>query len=343
MSVEIRRLGRERSLTPGDLRVEVLAVKERVDLDSCLCSVGEGTLGTLASSTQAAESAGVVGDVLLCLLEELLLEVLKEVGIKVLAAEMSVTSSSLHSEDTALDVEERHIKGATAKIINKDVALLVRLSSAKTVGNSGGGRLVDDTDDVEASDGTGVLGGLSLVVVEVGRDGDDGLLNLLGELGLGDLLHLWPIVRSCPITSECNSLRTLTRTMAEISWGEKVFCSPRYSTWTLGLPSSSTTLKGQDSMSFLTVGSSNLRPMRRLKRLSDVVLVCASCVPNSLDIEDGVDGVHGSLVLGGLTDQTLLSSEGNERRGGEGTLVVGDWKMALSAQARANSRDGCTY
>ncbi len=55
---------------------------------------------------------------------------------------------------------------------------------------------------------------------------------------------------------------------------------------------------------------------------------------NSLDIEDGVDGVHGSLVLGGLTDQTLLSGEGDERRGGEGTLVVGDWRKALSAHCR---------
>ena len=52
--------------------------------------------------------------------------------------------------------------------------------------------------------------------------------------------------------------------MAEISWGEKVFDSPKYSTCTFGLPSSSMTLKGHDSMSFLTVGSSNLRPIRRL-------------------------------------------------------------------------------
>lgn len=43
-----------------------------------------------------------------------------------------------------------------------------------------------------------------------------------------------------------------------------------------------------------------------------------------LDIEDGVDGVHGGLVLGGLTDQSLGLSEGHERRGGERTLLVGD-------------------
>lgn len=45
---------------------------------------------------------------------------------------------------------------------------------------------------------------------------------------------------------------------------------------------------------------------------------------NVLDIEDGVGGVHGSLVLGSLTNQTLLVGEGDERGGGEVTLLVGD-------------------
>ena len=54
------------------------------------------------------------------------------------------------------------------------------------------------------------------------------------------------------------------RTMDEISCGENVLVSFRYSTCTIGLPSLSTTLKGHDSISFLTVGSSNLRPISRL-------------------------------------------------------------------------------
>ena len=45
---------------------------------------------------------------------------------------------------------------------------------------------------------------------------------------------------------------------------------------------------------------------------------------NLLDIEDSVGRVHGSLVLGRLTDQTLLVGEGNERWGGEATLLVGN-------------------
>ena len=48
-----------------------------------------------------------------------------------------------------------------------------------------------------------------------------------------------------------------------------------------------------------------------------------------LDIEDGVLGVHSSLVLGGLSDQTLLACEGDERGSGEATLLVGNCRLSL--------------
>jgi len=44
----------------------------------------------------------------------------------------------------------------------------------------------------------------------------------------------------------------------------------------------------------------------------------------TLGIEDCVGWVHGDLVLGGITDQTLGVGEGNERRRGAVALVVGD-------------------
>lgn len=110
---------------------------------------------------------------------------------------MSVTSSSLDGENTALDVEKRDIESPTTEIVDEDVALLVGLASAETVGNGSSSGLVDDTEDVEAGNGTGILGGLALVVVEVGGHGDDGLLDLLAELGLRDLLHLNELLVPC--------------------------------------------------------------------------------------------------------------------------------------------------
>jgi mRNA-degrading endonuclease toxin of MazEF toxin-antitoxin module len=44
----------------------------------------------------------------------------------------------------------------------------------------------------------------------------------------------------------------------------------------------------------------------------------------SLGVEDGVDGVHGDLVLRRVTDETLGVCEGDERRRCAVALVVGD-------------------
>ncbi|KAI6875794.1 hypothetical protein KC323_g176 [Hortaea werneckii] len=244
-----------------------------------------------------------------------------------------VTGGSLDGENTALDVEEGNIESTTTKVVDQDVALLVGLAGTETVGNGSGGRLVDDTENVEARDGTSVLGSLSLVVVEVGWDSDDSLLDLLAELDLSDLFHLFK--KSAGIRQMRLFLvqPTLPRTMAEISCGEKVLVSPRYSTCTFGWLPSSTTLKGHDSMSFLTVGSSYLLPIRRLT--SKTVLagfmaawfLAASPMRRSSEVKETKEGVNRrssrKALRKGLTDLNA------------GALIVGNARVGR-AQVDAN-------
>ncbi|KAH3940492.1 hypothetical protein HBI24_140720 [Parastagonospora nodorum] len=47
----------------GDVGVEVLTVEQRVDLNSGLGGVGEGTLGTLASSSETTKGTGIAANV----------------------------------------------------------------------------------------------------------------------------------------------------------------------------------------------------------------------------------------------------------------------------------------
>ena len=117
---------------------------------------------------------------------ELSLEVVEQSVVKVLSTKVGVTGGGLDGEDTADNREERNIERSTSKVEDEDGALLLVLvvGRVETVRNGGGGGLVDDPENVEASNRTSVLGGETLGVVEVGGDGDDGLFDGLADLWL---------------------------------------------------------------------------------------------------------------------------------------------------------------
>ena len=101
---------------------------------------------------------------------------------------MGITGGGHDFEDTVVDSKDGDIKGPTPQIVDDDLAFLAAL--VETVGQSSRGGLVDNTEDVETGDCTGILGGGTLSVVEVGGDGDDSVGDLFTQVCLGDLLHL---------------------------------------------------------------------------------------------------------------------------------------------------------
>jgi hypothetical protein len=102
---------------------------------------------------------------------------------------VGVTVCRLDFKDAVFNSEQGHIESASTEI--KDEYILFTLTGlVKTIGDSGGSRLVNDTLNVEASNGAGVLGSLALGIVEVSRDGDDGRRDGLSEVSLCNFLHL---------------------------------------------------------------------------------------------------------------------------------------------------------
>ena len=102
--------------------------------------------------------------------------------VEVVAAEVGVAVGRLDLEHAFAEVEDRDVEGAAAQVEHED-GLVVLLVEA--VGERGRGGLVDDALDLDAGDLAGVLGGLALRVVEVGRDGHDRLVYLLAEVLFG--------------------------------------------------------------------------------------------------------------------------------------------------------------
>ena len=272
-------------LGASDAAVEVLTLGEGFALNFGLMGGGENTLGLFALGTETAGSAGVALNVNAGLLLEVSHAVFDETVVEVLTTEMGVAVGGLDLEDTVLNSEEGDIESSSSEIEDKNVAFSFSLL-VETVGNSSGGGLVDNALDVETRDGSGVLGGLTLGVVEVSGNSHDGVLDGLAEVSFSDFLHL-----------------------DEDHGGD--FFSLELLLLTLELNNDHGLLAG----SGLDLEGPEL----------DIVLdglVAKLAADEALGVEDGVDGVTGGLVLGGVSDEALFLSEGNVRGGGVEALIV---------------------
>ena len=101
---------------------------------------------------------------------------------------MGVAVGRLHLKHAVAKLEDRDIKRAAAEVEHGYLLILVGL--VESISQSGCGRLVDNTLHGQSGNLAGLLGGLTLRVVEVGRHSDDGLRHSLSEIVLGGLLHL---------------------------------------------------------------------------------------------------------------------------------------------------------
>ena len=107
--------------------------------------------------------------------------------IDVVAAQVRVAVSGFHFHHAVAHFENRNVEGAAPEVVDRDGLILLAI---QPIGQRGGGWLVDDAHDLEARDLAGVLGGLALRVVEIGGHRDDGLGDLLAQIGFGRFLQL---------------------------------------------------------------------------------------------------------------------------------------------------------
>ena len=144
-------------------------------------------LGFFRRLLQALERHRVLGKVDPLVLLEFLDQPVDDLLVEVVAAQVRIPVGRLHLEDAVTQLEDGNVVCATTEVEYGD--LLVGLFF-EPVGQSGRGGLVDDAKYLQARDLSCVFGGLALGIVEVGRNRDDGLFDLLAQVVLGGLFHL---------------------------------------------------------------------------------------------------------------------------------------------------------
>jgi len=265
----------------------ILTISESLTFDFRLMSSWENTLGLFTLGTKTTESTCVAANVDTSLLLEVLKAVVDDSVIEIFTTQVSVTIGGLNFEDTVFNGKEWNIKSTTTKIENENVALTFSLL-VKTVSDSSGGGFVDNTLDVETRDGTSILGGLSLWVIEISGDSDDGVLNGLSEVSFSDFLHL-----------------------EENHWWD--FFSLELLDFSLEL---------DDNKGFFARAWLNLEGPQFNVTLHSLVRELAT--NEALGVEDSVGGVSCGLIFGSISDEALLFSEGNIGWGSVETLIISD-------------------
>ena len=169
-------------LRARELHVEVLrALGDERQVDLRRHRRGELDLRLLGGVVEPLERDRVLREVGAVVLLELRHEPVDDGLVEVVAAEVVVARRRLHVERPVAELEHGHVERAAAEVEDEDrlVGLLV-----EAVRERRGRGLVDDAEDVQAGDLAGVLRRLTLGVVEVRGDGDDGVRDLLAEVRL---------------------------------------------------------------------------------------------------------------------------------------------------------------
>ena len=177
-------------LCPSDGDLQVLGPRG-IGRDEGQIDVGtlgrrELLLGLFAGLLEPLQGHRVFAEIDALLLLELIGHVIDQGLVEVVAAEVGVAVGADHPEHAVGHLEHRDVERAAAEVEHHDRFLRLLVEA---VGERRRRGLVDDPHHLQARDLTGILGGLPLGVVEIRRDSDHRLVDLVAEIGLSRLLE----------------------------------------------------------------------------------------------------------------------------------------------------------
>lgn len=101
---------------------------------------------------------------------------------------MSISSSSFDLEDTFINGKNGDIEGSTTKIEDKHVSLSGS-SFVESVSDGSSGWFINDSLNGKTSNLSRILCSLSLCIVEIGRNSDNSVQDLLVKMSLSNFSH----------------------------------------------------------------------------------------------------------------------------------------------------------
>jgi len=113
-------------------------------------------------------------------------EVIGQLVVKIFTTEVSVTSSWENLKDFVFNAKKWHVKCTTSKIKYKNVLFFFLVHA---ICDRGSCWLIDNSLNVESSNCSGVLCCLSLGVIEISWNCDNGMFDFLANVRLSNIFH----------------------------------------------------------------------------------------------------------------------------------------------------------
>ena len=153
--------------------------RDERQVDIRLRHARELDLGFLSCFFQALGSHLVLGQIDAVLFLELVNHPVHDLLVEIITAKMRITIGSQNFERAARELQNRYIERTTTKVEYEDRLVIIFVEA---ISESCSRRLVDDAQYFEAGNLTGILGCLTLAVVEVSRNRDDSLADRLTQI-----------------------------------------------------------------------------------------------------------------------------------------------------------------
>ena len=147
----------------------------------------ELNLGLLGRFPQTLQTWPVLAQVDPVFLLEFLDEIIHHALVEVIAAQVGIPIRGAHLKNAFAHIQDRNIECAAAQVVDRNdfVSFLVQ-----SIRQRGSGRFVYDAQHFQTGNLSGILGGIALGIVEIGRHSDDCLCHCFAEIGFGIPLDL---------------------------------------------------------------------------------------------------------------------------------------------------------
>lgn len=158
----------------------------------------------------------------------------------------------------------------------------------ESISDSGGSGFIDDSQNVESSNNSGIFGGLSLRVIEISGDGNNSVVDFFSEIRFSGVSHF-----------------------GQDHGGD--FFRVEFFDFSLIL---------NNAHRFIFNSRFNFERPKFHIFLDETISEFSS--DKSFSIEDGVERVSCDLIFSGISDKSFSFGETNIRGGGSVTLIIGN-------------------